>query len=304
MSRSHPTSSGRRLPLSWWHEKSRDEVGWSKEEFTRLGEPWLEHGERYRRSEEFIRVLRGLWSEEEFSSAGSFYWIDRARLRPKPVHQPMVFQGGNARAMAGRVSDVLLMNGDTNAGFSRIIHDTRRAARLAGRSEDELRFGANAFCIVRQSENEAIKTLHEIVHRANRDAVSEFANAVRQAGQSTVDHEGMWTDSVFEDLVQYNDGFKTDLIGAASQVADRIIELRELGVNIILCGFLHYEWELQECSAPSTRTSSSSARVSRPFSKSSSRPRPRTCSVASRISTGDSRRRSRCASAPDRPSSF
>lgn len=161
----------------------------------------------------------------------------------------MVFQGGNstdARAMAGRVSDVMLMNGDTNAGFSRIIYDTRQAARLAGRSEDELRFGANAFCIVRQSESEAIDTLHEIVRRADRDAVCEFASAVRQAGQSTADNKGMWTDSVFEDLVQYNDGFKTDLIGTATQVADRIIELKELGVNIILCGFLHYEWELQE----------------------------------------------------------
>ncbi|WP_405809523.1 LLM class flavin-dependent oxidoreductase [Streptomyces sp. NBC_01520] len=29
--------------------------GWFKDEFTALGEPWLEHDERYRRSEEFIR---------------------------------------------------------------------------------------------------------------------------------------------------------------------------------------------------------------------------------------------------------
>ena len=35
--------------------------GWFKGEFTALGEPWLEHDERYRRSEEFIRVAaRGL----------------------------------------------------------------------------------------------------------------------------------------------------------------------------------------------------------------------------------------------------
>ena len=33
--------------------------GWFKGEFTALGEPWLEHDERYRRTEEFIRVLRG-----------------------------------------------------------------------------------------------------------------------------------------------------------------------------------------------------------------------------------------------------
>ncbi len=55
----------------------------------------------------------------------------------------------------------------------------------------------------------------------------------------------MWADSAFEDLVQYNDGFKTGLIGTAEQVADRIIELKKIGVDIILTGFLHYEEDLK-----------------------------------------------------------
>ena len=41
--------------------------GWFKGEFTALGFPWLEHKERYRRSEEFIRVMKGMWTEEELS---------------------------------------------------------------------------------------------------------------------------------------------------------------------------------------------------------------------------------------------
>ncbi len=36
--------------------------GWFKGEFQAIGEHWLEHDERYRRSEEFIRCLRGVWS--------------------------------------------------------------------------------------------------------------------------------------------------------------------------------------------------------------------------------------------------
>src|SRR5450432_500618 len=50
--------------------------GWFKGEFTALGEPWLEHDERYRRSEEFIRVLRGIWTEDNFTFAGDFYRIN------------------------------------------------------------------------------------------------------------------------------------------------------------------------------------------------------------------------------------
>jgi dimethylsulfone monooxygenase len=50
---------------------------------------------------------------------------------------------------------------------------------------------------------------------------------------------------IFEDLVQYNDGFKTGLIGTAEQVADKIIELKKIGVDIVLTGFLHYDEELR-----------------------------------------------------------
>ena len=39
--------------------------GWLKDEYRQLNRPWLEHDERYRQSEEFIQILRGLWTSEE-----------------------------------------------------------------------------------------------------------------------------------------------------------------------------------------------------------------------------------------------
>jgi FMNH2-dependent dimethyl sulfone monooxygenase len=56
----------------------------------------------------------------------------------------------------------------------------------------------------------------------------------------------MWADSSFEDLVQYNDGFRTRLIGTAEQVAERIVAYRKLGVDLILTGFLHYHEEIEQ----------------------------------------------------------
>jgi dimethylsulfone monooxygenase len=55
----------------------------------------------------------------------------------------------------------------------------------------------------------------------------------------------MWADSSFEDLVQYNDGFRTQLIGTPEQVARRIVAYRRLGVDLILAGFLHYKEEVE-----------------------------------------------------------
>ena len=68
---------------------------------------------------------------------------------------------------------------------------------------------------------------------------------MQQAGASTHDKKGMWADSSFEDLVQYNDGFRTQLIGTREQVADRIIEYKKIGVDLILTGFLHFQEELE-----------------------------------------------------------
>lgn len=223
--------------------------GWFRSEFTGYGLPWLEHDERYRRSEEFIRVLKGMWTEDVFDFYGHFYTLEEAPMLPKPVHRIPVFQGGNskaARRMAGRVSDVLFMNGNTNRGFREIIADARDSAESAGRDPRELKFGANGFVIVRDTEDEAVETLREIVANADVEAVKGFGEAVKAAGRSSKEGEGMWADSSFEDLVQYNDGFKTGLIGTPEQVADRIMELKDLGVDIILCGFLHYDWELEE----------------------------------------------------------
>src|SRR3954452_21840259 len=44
--------------------------GWFKGEFTAMGEPWLEHDERYRRSEEFIRALREIWTSDHAELRG------------------------------------------------------------------------------------------------------------------------------------------------------------------------------------------------------------------------------------------
>jgi alkanesulfonate monooxygenase len=44
--------------------------------------------------------------------------------------------------------------------------------------------------------------------------------------------------------VQYNDGFRTKLIGTPQQIADRILLLKALGVSILLTAYLHYDEEI------------------------------------------------------------
>lgn len=137
------------------------------------------------------------------------------------------------------------MNGNTLEGFQEQIADVRERARSVGR-ENEIKFAVNGFAIVRDTEAEAIRVLEEIQGKADTDAVNAFGDAVKQAGSSTGEKKGMWADSKFEDLVQYNDGFKTKLIGTKEQVADRILLLKSLGIDIVLCAFLHYEDDIEQ----------------------------------------------------------
>jgi FMNH2-dependent dimethyl sulfone monooxygenase len=221
--------------------------GWFKQEFTSLGEHWLDHDERYRRSEEFIRVLRSLWTKETTTFKGDFYRINDAPSKPKPVQggDLPIFQGGNSTAskeVAARVSDYYFMNGNTIEGFKKQIQEVKQLAEKEGRT---IKFAVNGFAIVRDTEEEAVQLLRDIVSNADVEAVNGFKAAVKHAGQSTSNKEGMWANSSFEDLVQYNDGFKTGLIGTAEQVANRIIELKEIGVDLVLTGHFHYEEDLE-----------------------------------------------------------
>jgi alkanesulfonate monooxygenase SsuD/methylene tetrahydromethanopterin reductase-like flavin-dependent oxidoreductase (luciferase family) len=159
----------------------------------------------------------------------------------------LIFQGGNsidARDNGAHASDYYFMNGNTLEGFQEQIADVKERARKLGR-EDEIHFAVNGFCIVKQTEEEAIELLAEIQGKADKEAVAAFGDAVKQAGSSTQGKKGMWADSKFEDLVQYNDGFKTKLIGTKEQVADRILLLKSLGIDIVLLAFLHYEDDIE-----------------------------------------------------------
>nr|POF07669.1 alkanesulfonate monooxygenase 1 [Quercus suber] len=226
--------------------------GWFKLEFTSIGQWWLDHAERYRRSREFIDCLKGIWTQDSFTYKGDFYQFHDYPLKPKPLvlpnrPHPEIFQGGNsgdAQENAAHASDYYFMNGNTLEGFQKQINSVCEKAKAAGR-EGQVRFALNGFVICRETEEEAVRVLQEIQGKADAAAVEGFRQQVQNAGASAAGKSGMWANSKFEDLVQYNDGFKTKLIGTKHQIADRILMLKSLGVDIILTAFLHYEEEIE-----------------------------------------------------------
>ncbi|BBU62190.1 dimethyl sulfone monooxygenase SfnG [Methylosinus sp. C49] len=245
----HPAVVAKQVASISWYTGGRLAVnivsGWFRGEFQAIGEHWLDHDERYRRSEEFIRVLRGVWSQDDFSFAGDFYRFRAYTLKPKPVSPPEIFQGGSSRAardMAARVSDWYFTNGNTIEGIQKQVDDIRAKAAQSGH---RVRIGVNAFAIVRDTAEEARAALDDILNHADPDAVRAFHHEVQNAGAASPEREGNWAKSSFDDLVQYNDGFKTNLIGSPEEVAQRILDIKAVGVDLVLLGFLHFQEEVE-----------------------------------------------------------
>lgn len=224
-------------------------TGWFKEEYTGFGEPWLEHDERYERSTEFIEVLRKLWESgrtgETVDYTGRFYQLEDALCRPAPKGEPLIFQGGNshaAREMAAKASDWIFLNGNTLSNAKEIIESTKGYAEEHGTEPPN--FAINSFAIVRETEEEAKETLKGVIEGGDKEDLEAFKEQVQEAGEASPEGEGMWDDSDISDLVQWNDGFKTGLIGTREQVTERIRQLDAIGIDMILTSTLNDSTEL------------------------------------------------------------
>jgi probable F420-dependent oxidoreductase len=91
-------------------------VGWSSTEFTATGASRARRGAR---AEEYVRVLRTLWTEDPASFDGEFYTVPPSRMSPRPV-QP----GGPPILLGGVVPAALRRAGRIASGWlSRSAHD-------------------------------------------------------------------------------------------------------------------------------------------------------------------------------------
>ncbi|MFB9880445.1 TIGR03619 family F420-dependent LLM class oxidoreductase [Planobispora siamensis] len=116
-------------------------LGWLEEEFVASGVSMERRG---RRAEEFLRVLRRLWSEETVEHEGEFYRLPPVHQDPRPARLPPILLGGGAPVAlrrAGRLADGWISaSREDPAGLGEKIAVVKEAARAAGRDPQALRF--------------------------------------------------------------------------------------------------------------------------------------------------------------------
>ncbi|MBV9234983.1 MAG: LLM class flavin-dependent oxidoreductase [Xanthobacteraceae bacterium] len=207
---------------------------------------YLSHDERYARTDEYLDVLRAIWtSREPIDHVGHYYRFDRAFAEVKSVQQPHipVFFGGSsdaAIAVAGKHADVYALWGEPLAEVRDTIARVRAAAAAYGRYP---RFSVSFRPILGETEAKAwvraeaiLARVREVRASAGLGAPAKPANIGSQrllaaAAQGRRLDKRLWTAVAAETGARGN---TTALVGTPDQVADALLDYYELGVSTFL----------------------------------------------------------------------
>ena len=151
---------------------------------------WLDHDSRYRRTDEYLDVMRRIWTETEpFDHDGEFYHLQaaysQARCRQYP-HVPLFFGGASEAALdtASRRADLFALWGEPRASIAERIADVRQRAAAAGRDPADMRFSLSARPILADTEEKAWQRAEEILARVQQATAGRITPGVPDDGRN------------------------------------------------------------------------------------------------------------------------
>jgi alkanesulfonate monooxygenase len=231
-------------------------TGGERAEQARFGDQ-LPHDERYARTGEFLDVIRGAWGGQPFDYDGKYYQVTGATVMSPPDPIPEVYFGGSSAAagpVAAKSVDVYLTWGEPPAQVAEKIAWMRGLAAEAGRT---LRFGIRLHVITRDTAEEAWAEAGRMLDSLDSSDIEVAQSALARSesvGQSRMRslHAGYRAGGAVADLEIYPNlwagvglvrgGAGTALVGSHADVADRIQEYADLGIEeFIFSGYPHLE---------------------------------------------------------------
>jgi len=206
---------------------------WWEGEAKQYGGIFTAHDERYDRTEEFVDVLKGLWTEETFNYNGKFYKIENAKLSPKPVQKPnpILYAGGESergKEAIVNTCDAYVMHGGTVDEVGLKIADMKKRRDEARKSPFQS-FGMAAYVICRDTEEEAQLELERITDVKESKGYAGYKDFVSKSHLEQKVN--------LYDYSVSNRGLRPNLIGTPEQIAARIREFEEVGVDLLLLQF-------------------------------------------------------------------
>lgn len=207
----------------------------------------LAHDARYARTDEYVEILRKLWTATgPLDHTGRHYSFEGATSEVLPLqrpHIPIYFGGSSPAALevAGRHADVYALWGEPLAGTKETIERVRAAAARHGRT---VRFSLSTRPILGATPQQAWDRARSILERIreqqrafalpapSRDPQAVQSQRLLQAAAAGEVHDRcLWTAIASETGARAN---TTALVGTPSQVADALLDYHAIGITTFL----------------------------------------------------------------------
>lgn len=194
--------------------------GLRQKEFDAYGR-WLDQtGPRYRRMDEFIHVMKGLWTKDSFDFRGEYYQVIDGSLPTKSVrfpHPPLY--------AASRVDDGMdIVARECSAWFVNYEKDHKLYERSLDRIDREMKvmgekvrshgrsaiiYGVNALVLIADTDAEAERLVQEHLHAVQNDPSIHVGTS----------------------------GVGANLIGSPKTVVERIKRYQSMGIDLLMLHF-------------------------------------------------------------------
>ena len=164
-------------------------IGWSKDEYEVSGVPYKDKGTR---ADEFLQVLRKIWTDEVVEFNGQFYKIPASKIGPKPLQEPHppILLGGFSPKTFSRI--VNYANGWIGvAGFGpleqleQVINGLRESARKVDKDPSNIGIYIGSYPNVLESPVASNKTR------------SPMTGTIEQIGSDIEQIKAMGTNHIF-----------------------------------------------------------------------------------------------------------
>lgn len=189
--------------------------GWFEQEHVAYDIPFYTTAERIRRLDESLQIIKGLWTQKQFTFEGRYYQIKDAYCEPKPLRRPPIMIGGGGEKMtlkvAARHADIWNTFGSP-AVFKHKIDVLREHCDAVGRDFNEIEISWSGLAAITESKKQKDTIVGALARAFGRPA-----------------------EEVAEGL----------LVGSIEEVRDRVSQLIDVGVTHLIplaAAPFNHEW--------------------------------------------------------------
>lgn len=173
-------------------------IGWSKDEYQASNIPFQNRGKR---ADEFIQVLKRIWTDDVVEFKGKYYSIPASKIGPKPIQKP---------------HPPVYLGGFSPNTFSRIVnYDTNGWLAVVGGPLEYL--------------DNTIKTIKDIANKANKDP-NKFKVILLAHLNVALDTKSQSTTT--------NEDQRFPFTGTIDQIGNDIKRIKQMDIDHIIFGYV------------------------------------------------------------------